>query len=220
MSPIRGAGWDLIYLLVRQYVMDLNTIITSAVTLVVGLFAFIVYRIEKTDKDKSAANIILEEIRAIEKNVDKLKEAEDLINIVPSAPAFSTSGWYKHRHLLIKYFDFDEISQLSLFFERVEELKDMLNQWRLVYFGGLQVKSTHTLEKLVDLADDVKNKEEYESRKKKMTDIIHVDSYWFEASIFKNSIGSKLKLLTLISATTIGEKIKKIGKKSWVTDKI
>jgi len=200
--------------------MDLNIIIPSTVTFLVGLFAFAIYRIEKTDKDKSAANIILEEIRAIEKNVDKLKEVENLLSIVPSAPTLSTSGWYEHRHLIIKYFDFDETSRLSLFFERVEELKDMLNQWRRVYFGGLQMKNTKILEKLVDFADDVKNKEEYEARKEKMTKIIHLDSYWFEASIFKETINSKLRLLAPISTTTIGEKIKKIGKKTWVTDKI
>ena len=193
--------------------MDLNTIITSVVTLSVGLFVFLIYKIEKTDKDRSAANIVLEEIRTIETNIDKLKESGDLLSVVPAN--LSTTGWFTHRHSLVRYMDFDEISKIGLFFERIEALKEMLDQWRLIYFESMKAKATKMQETIIEIARDKKDKANYEKEIKGITDIVHDENYWFEPKIYKNQINSKLGLLSPISTTTTGEKLKKIGEKKW-----
>lgn len=193
--------------------MNLNIIISSGITLLVGLFAFIIYRIEKNDKDNSSANIVLEEIRTIETNIGKLKESGDLLSIVPAN--LSTKGWFEHRHILVKYLDFDEISQAGLFFERIEALKEMLNQWRSIYFESMKAKATKMQEKIVEIADQNEEKEKYQKKIDKITNIVHEESYWFEPALYKKQINLKLDLLSPMSTTSIGEKLKRIGKKKW-----
>ena len=189
--------------------MDINTIALVATTLIVGAFAFVIYRIEKTDRDKSAANLVLEEIRAIETNVEKLKESGDLLSILPAN--LSTSGWFSYRHALVKHLDFDEISQIGLFFERIEGLKDLLNQWRNLYFSAMQEKSAVVQQHLATFAI---NGKDYEKEKKKLN-IFENDDYWFEPYLYKSQITSKLNLYSSISTTTIGEKLKRVGKTKW-----
>ncbi len=190
--------------------MEFNTIITSSVTLFVGFFAFILYRIEKNDKDRSSANLVLEEIRTIETNIDKLKESGNLLSILPAN--LSTSGWFTYRNILVKYLDFDEISQTGLFFERIEVLKDLLDQWRVLFFSTMQEKSFIVQKKLAEFA--IENKE-YEEKIKHLHEKFEAGDYWFEPFLYKKQINSLLSLILPISKTTIGEKMKKIGRKKW-----
>jgi hypothetical protein len=195
--------------------IDLNTIITSGVTLLVGFFAFILYRIEKNDKDKSSANLVLEEIRTIETNIDKLKENGNLLGTLPAN--LSTSGWFAYRNILVKHLDFYEISQAGLFFERIEALKDLLNQWRVLYFSTMQEKSFIVQNKLAEFA--IENKD-YEEKTKYLHEKFEAGEYWFEPFLYKKQINSLLSLISPISTTTIGEKIKNIGRKKWYSLRI
>ncbi|HSW87843.1 MAG TPA: hypothetical protein VLG12_01650 [Candidatus Saccharimonadales bacterium] len=183
---------------------------SAFVTFIVGLFAFIIYRLEKNDKEKSSAKIVLEEIRAIEKDVDRIKSAGNLIDIVPAN--LSTSGWNKNRHTIVKFLDYDEIVQLGQFFERAEVLKDVLSQWRNHYFSAMQEKSSIVLSQLVVLALE----DPYpQTKRDKLREAFEKDNYWFEPFSYKEQLKKTLELMQAISTTTIGDKIKRVSSKSW-----
>ncbi len=193
--------------------MEITGILSSIVTLVVGLFAFIIYRFEKNDGERAAASVVLEELRTIEKAIDKLNELKDFFSITPSS--LSTEGWKKYRHVLVKYFDYDQMIQMSLFYERVDALKEMLQHWNAVYKQSILAKSENLQAELIRIADEVGSAAEYEAKKKKITDIVHPDGYWFEPNLYKGKILSLLELIHPISTTGVGEKIKAISKKKW-----
>ncbi len=184
--------------------------LSAFITFFVGFFAFIIYRLEKNNKEQSSAKIILEEIRAIERDVDRLKNTVDLMANVPTN--LSTSGWNNNRHTVVKFLDYDEILQLSQFFERTEILKDILSQWRKHYFSAMEEKSAIILKELAKFTiEDQYPKQKREGLKKNFED----DSYWFEPYIFKDQTKKTLDLIQPISTTTVGEKIKVISNKKW-----
>lgn len=190
--------------------MNVDAIFPSLVTLFVGFFAFIVYRLEKNDKEQSSAKIILEEMRAIEKDVDRLKSAGKLIDIVPAN--LSSLGWSNNRHTVVKFLDYDEILQISQFFERSEVLKDVLSQWRQHYFSAMEEKSDIVLQQLAIFA--LKD-ESLDSERDKFKEKFEKDSYWFEPFSYRDQITKTLQLIQPLSVTTIGEKLKKISNKKW-----
>jgi hypothetical protein len=181
---------------------------SALITLLVGFSAFIIYRFEKNDKEQSSAKIVLEEIRAIEKDVDVLQNG-NLIDIVSTN--LSTAGWNQNRHTLVKFLDYDEILQLSKFFENTEVLKDVVSQWRDHYFSTMQEKSVIILQYLAEFSLE----EPYPREKRLKLEVFEKDNYWFEPHSFREQIKKKLEIMQHISTTTIGDKIKKVSSKKW-----
>lgn len=192
-------------------VFDTNIWLQSSATILVGLFAFIVYRLEKTDKERSASSIVLEEIRTIEDNITKLKETKDFLGIIPAN--LSTSGWYIYRHILVKYMDVDEISEIGSFFERAEVLKDMLDQWRKMFFVAMENKAAVAIQYRAKFYIDSPTKD-YEDNIERLKNF-EKDNYWFKPNEFEKRIESKLASYGSISTTTVGEKLKRISRKEW-----
>ncbi len=185
----------------------------SISTIIVGLFAFIIYRFEKVDKEKTSAYIILEELRSIERTIDRLREVGDLTSVTPSA--LSTQGWVQHRNLVVKYLDFDQAMEVGLYYQRIDSLRETIIQWRSSYFKSLEAKSQGIQNKLIELASSEKSRQKYEAEKENITSIIHADTYFFEPSVIRSKISTVLPLIIPISSGLIGEKIKSITEKNW-----
>lgn len=183
----------------------------ALVTFFVGLFVFIIYFLDRTQKEKSAASIILEEIRSAERNILKLKESGNFLNVVPQS--FTDSGWEQYGHLIVKYFDFDELNEISNFFEKVRALKQALSQWQNIHLDSMKTKATYMQSTLIDMAVKFDgNHEEYVAKKDKLTRLVHPESYWFEPDYFKNRVGELLGIAT-ISTSATGSKLKNLTKK-------
>lgn len=184
----------------------------SIVTIAVGSFVFILYKLEKNDREKSSASIILEELRAIEANISRLKEFGDLSKVMPSG--LSTTGWVQHKSVVMKNLDYDQRNEVSTFYEKVDSLRETILQWRYSYFKSMEAKSQGMQHKLIEIAGTVKSGEDYLAEKKKIEDLIHTDSYWFEPSIIRVQMNSILPQVNPISTGIIGEKIKEITKRN------
>lgn len=186
--------------------------ISPFINVFVGLIAFAVYRFEKQDKEKSAATIILENIRSSERNIDKLKESASKglpdVHIV-NPNSFSDIGWTEQRHLIVKHLDYDEFNQLSLFFERVSVLKEFISEWQRLHYESLISKTTSIQGALTEFAKD-SDKNKYQKRRDSLTEIIHPEGYWFDPRFFRENINSQLSLLNPVSTSSIGDKLKLI----------
>lgn len=194
--------------------MDINTTITSSMTLLVGLFVFIIYRFEKNDKEKTAASIILEEIREIEKEIDKLKD-KGYIRGVPVN--LSTKSWFSYRYIFVKYLNIYELSQIELFFVRTELLNELLKERKNLFAHTMKVKASIVQESLAKFAIEDKDNEE---KVKRLHEKFEAGHYWFEPTIYQDETKSLLSLYSSISTTTIGNKLIKISKKSWFSNKV
>lgn len=96
-----------------------SSLITSVVTVFVGLIAFIIYQKQQNDKKKDAATIILLEIQNAEKQLVPAKESilrdgvikEDIF-LMP------THHWEDYKYLFVREFNSRELSDISYFFKQ------------------------------------------------------------------------------------------------------
>ncbi|MEQ6357899.1 hypothetical protein ABNX05_25205 [Lysinibacillus sp. M3] len=87
-----------------------SNLFQTIVILIVGLFAFVNYIWGKKDEQRKAANIIVMEIRDIEKQIERIKSADKYFN---SNPVITTNSWDKYKYLFSKILDDDEYTLIG-----------------------------------------------------------------------------------------------------------
>lgn len=94
-----------------------QTVVSSVVTVLVGLGAFGVYLWQKIDRKKTAARIILIEIENAERQLVAIK-ASDSDSLPENTLLMPTSSWEKYRHLFGRDFSPREWDTISDFYNR------------------------------------------------------------------------------------------------------
>lgn len=96
-----------------------SSLLTSVVTLIVGLLAFAVYRKQQIDRKKDAANIIFLEIKNAEKNLTQAKDIIVRDKVLPeSIFAMKTPSWGKYNYLFVRDFDDKDWNIINTFYEK------------------------------------------------------------------------------------------------------
>lgn len=92
---------------------------------IVGLSAFAIYFIQKRDKVRSAATLILGQINSIEECVSELREDHQLgnISIYHSKVILRDNLWEQYKHLFVKRLSTPEYEIIQRFFENAEQLE-------------------------------------------------------------------------------------------------
>lgn len=98
--------------------------INAGVTLIVGLLAFIVYKLQRRDAKKDAAKILLNEITSAQDSVIAIKKGkrkgDQLItgeeSIMPSR------SWEKYKHLFVSDFEARDWTRISEFYKQCAAL--------------------------------------------------------------------------------------------------
>lgn len=190
--------------------MNIN-LLNSLVTFVVGLFAFVIYFLNKREQVKTGAILVLNEIRNAEKCFKDYSTNKDFLKFVPQS--ISTDSWSRYQHLLSSRFDEDQRQEIIKFFENIIAFKQIITEWRQLHSNSLSSKTNKMQEKLIDLAHESNgDNENYEIKKKQITDIIHSDPYWFEPNMFKTIMEQIMSNYGKISTSTTGQKLKDIAK--------
>ena len=110
--------------------MQSDRYLQAGVTLIVGLFVFILYIWQKRDSKKNAAKIIEVEISGAE---DKLKElkvkfAESSGNEIVNSLILSSNSWTKYKHLFINNFTAKQWRKISEFYDNCELLNEAVRE--------------------------------------------------------------------------------------------
>jgi len=87
------------------------------VTLVVGLFVFLVYKKQASENKRNTAKLILQEIRYAEQQM-KIAKIYDF-NYKLTVELLPTNNWYGNIHLFLKNFKETEIDLISNFYSQV-----------------------------------------------------------------------------------------------------
>lgn len=92
---------------------------------IVGLSAFVVYFIQKRDKKRAAATLILGQIDSIEKRVVKLKEDNQLGNpsVYNTQAIIKENMWEQYKHLFVKELSSPEYEIVQRFFDYAEQIE-------------------------------------------------------------------------------------------------
>lgn len=193
--------------------LDSNLFQTITI-LVVGLFVFIIYKINIRDEKSRAATILIMEIREIERTLKKLLEVVSSGNYYSSAPIIKENSWEKYKFIFIKYLDQDEYSLISEFYStvcRIEEERLILIKQIIISFET-KCKALH--ESIVDTAKqnyDISS-EEFLTIAKKIAEKVYVNTPGFQSAVPKELINSLLKNIRYITTSTASLKIKKIAR--------
>ncbi|MBR2335368.1 MAG: hypothetical protein IKA62_03995 [Clostridia bacterium] len=93
--------------------------------IIVGASAFFTYYCEIKRKRKTAATIIINQIKEIDEAILQLQKAEALNTTViyKSKAIMSENYWTKYRHLLIRKLSPVQISTIEVFYSQAEEIE-------------------------------------------------------------------------------------------------
>lgn len=185
--------------------------LNSIVTFIVGLFAFVLYFLNKREQLITAATLILNEVRSIENHFDNYSENKDFLRFTPVS--ISTDSWLQYRHLISPRLDEDQRQEIICFFDDAIAFKQIIAEWQQLHLNSLLSKTNKMQEQLISIAHESKgNAKDYETSKSQITSLIHPDSYWFEPSAFKSRMERVNSMDTKISTSSTGGILKKISR--------
>lgn len=106
--------------------MEILNAANEYATLIVGSFAFILYYLKHRSEVKKAATIVLLAIRQAEKVIRATRENRqvhcDNLRLLGGDP------WKSHNHLLVNYFDQDELELIDNFFKDCQAIDKFVGQ--------------------------------------------------------------------------------------------
>lgn len=111
--------------------MDWNVAaqVAQTVTPIVGCVALVVYFLQKRDKVREAATLVLSQIDGIHKDVVSLghstsDNAIDLKTVYESLPIIGRNHWDEYKHLLVKYLDRGSYEAIDSFYRYAQVIND------------------------------------------------------------------------------------------------
>lgn len=211
----------------------------ALITLFVGSVAFSIYRKQKRDAKRDAANVILLEIQSAEQQLQVVRQAKD--ELAENVYLMKNSSWDKYRYLFVRDFDRNEWDKISDFYNKCLQY-DASVAYASTYFGSnVEKAQDHIMETLaeyakqyvsdVEVLENPDDKQEltdlYKARKSNFLQAFGVvggDDSLAEPPYFYNpqkpTIDAKAVLETMetsLSVTSIGNKLKRMAENNgWI----
>jgi hypothetical protein len=117
--------------------IDSKITVESVVTLIVGLFVFILYRFGKSDEKKRAARIILSEVRQAELAIVELRKSKNIGSFTSIMP---TNKWQDNKHLFATDLDQDEFDSINNFYQYCLVIEENITFVKKASFVALEEK--------------------------------------------------------------------------------
>jgi len=190
-----------------QFLLDnLNSI----VTIFVGTFAFLVFKLQQANAKEIAAKIIWLEILATEKI---LKEIKVTAITAKTKTILRSSSWFEKRHLIINDFDNDEITLLDEFYSSAETIEQ--SRKNLVYSmeNGMYSKSVAIQNEL--MSNIMNNIDQPDKMKKNRDDFLNEagkEGYIFSPDGPIQTVSAELSSVRFVSGSSTATKLKTIAK--------
>ena len=119
----------------------------------VGLSAFAVYYIEKHDKMRTAATLIINQIDEIDEQISALKHEPQLNgNVIYNVKTIlDQNAWEEYKHLFAKLLDKSEYELIQKFFDNAERVERVRNEFVDMIVTAWHDKSSVTNQVIADL---------------------------------------------------------------------
>ena len=191
-----------------------SSLLQTITILVVGVFVFIIYLINKKEEKNRAATILIMEIRGIEEALKKLREAQSNMNFYPTAPIIKENSWEKYKFLFIKNLDQDEYSLISEFYSiacRIEEERSILIRQIIMSF---ETKCRAMHESFVDVAEHKPElkPQEFLDETVKIAEKVVLNTPPYQSLTPIKLIEKLIKNIKYIATSSAGSKIKKFAR--------
>lgn len=209
-----------------------STFLQTLVTFVVGLVAFVIYFLQKLDKKRTAALMLLLEIQQVEGAAQSAREyirQGDLESI--DTRLLQSDTWDQNKHLFTKLFDKDEWDVVTRFYNTARLLDSTILHSHAGFNAEVeQIRANRQLQfaeitrVAVQQIADGKNKiivmKEFQDKIKFFDELymIQQNQLRYRPQKLADDAQRYLSELTTISTTSVGQKLKKISrhKHMWV----
>ena len=129
----------------------------SIVALIVGVFVFVQYRINRRDHLRDAASIIIIEIQTASRTIKCIRKRladrvlDSDVSVMPS------DSWKENRQLFAKYLDRDEWDTIEDFYDRSRLLDDVVKYNRQMFRNDVEQIRINKQRAAADFAIDTVN---------------------------------------------------------------
>jgi len=156
--------------------IDLGSILNSngfqtLIAFVVGAFVFIQYRINKRDRVKDAASLVVVEIQTATRTIKNIKKRlsdrvlESDVSVLPS------NSWNEYRRLFAKYLDRDEWDIIEDFYDRAALLDDAVRYNNQMFRNDVEQIRINKQRAAADFAIDTVNQIGSDTNKEDVAEI-------------------------------------------------
>lgn len=145
--------------------------LNSVVTLIVGVVAIYVYKKQKLDTKRDAANSILLEIQHAERSIDKVRDFIKKDSLDVDVIILQADSWIKNKHLFSRDFDKDEWDSITDFYERAKLLDQAVAYNHLGFSSDVEQIRSNKQRMLADFTKELVGELEL-SNKEDWTNII------------------------------------------------
>lgn len=196
----------------------------TLVTFIVGLAAYIIYKVQKNDEKVNAARSIVLEIQNAEKGIGKVRDAVKKEHLDVDVKILQSESWSSMKRYFVRDFDTDEWDVISDFFNKASLLDAAIAYNKTAFASDVEQIRSNKQAALARYAAEA-----IEGAEGKTTEKIRSD-YDLKARAFDglymdkqgdfaynplkplNDARMYLEGLGNLSTTTIGQKFKKMAK--------
>ena len=191
-----------------------SNLLQTITIFVVGLSAFIIYRLNKMDEKSRAATILMMEIRGVEGALKKLLETISSRKFYSSTPIIKENSWEKYKFIFIKCLDQDEYGLISEFYSnacRIEEERLILIKQIIASFEvkgkAMHESFIHVAKENADISDA-----EFLTITNKIAKKAGMNTPGYQSTEPQILMISLLKNIKYVTTSTACLKIKKIAR--------
>ncbi len=183
-------------------------LVQPLVTIIVGSVAWLIYCVQKRDKKREAAAIILMEIRLAEKRIEEIKRSRKIDPNIFS-PLLISTRWNEYNHLFVKNLDKDEMDTINNFYNDCITIDRSIEQSSTSKQLEQKTQAIHAT--LSKLATKSKDQDSFEQEKNNYLKLINSDKTIVTAELYRTTIENNISNITPITNSNIGLKLKKIA---------
>lgn len=129
----------------------------AIVTFLVGTVAIYIYKKQKIDNKRDAANSILLEIQHAERSIDKIKDFIKKGSLDVDVVILQADSWVANKHLFSRDFDKDEWDSITEFYEKAKLLDQAVSYNHLGFSSDVEQIRTNKQRVLADFTKDLVN---------------------------------------------------------------
>ncbi|WP_159245026.1 hypothetical protein [Pseudomonas koreensis] len=186
--------------------MDIGQWINGLVTLVVGLVALLVYVLQRKSEKKSAAILLVMDIRHVERVITEVLQRNSFDRFMGKVQG--ASNWETHKHLFASLLSTDDLVSFNKFFLACSEISEARSDMRAIFMSGLTAKSTLIQERLCSLNP---REEDYQSKRNDIISLFSQEAWTFDPDDPKERIVKSIQVMGRLTHTEGFRKLKKIA---------
>jgi hypothetical protein len=128
--------------------------VQTFVTLIVGLLAWVIYKAQKREYKKDAANAILLEIQSGEDAIKKIRDAIQKEHLDIDVSVLPSESWSTYKHMFVSDFDKDEWDMISDFYNKSPLIDEAIKYNKTAFASDVEQIRTNKQRVLATYAEE------------------------------------------------------------------